>query len=426
MRFQTVPQNFKVGIVIVLIVVGGIIAFKYFQPQTSSTPQYQTTTAEKGTLIIAISSAGQISTANNASVTTQASGVVKKIFVQNGDQIKVGAPLLEIELDRTARQKYAQALSSYKSAQNSLASAQARLHSLQSSMFAANQKFINDAVARDLADSDPTYIQQNADWLAAEADYKNQQNVISQAQTALNSAWLTLQQSSPTVYAPISGQVTGLSLQVGSVLSSSGSTDGESSSQELAHIVTTATPTVTIPLTEIDAPKVSIDDQATITFDAFPDKTYTGKIISIDTLGSTSSNVTTYPAVIALDTLSPELLGNMAAQVNIITDTKDQALLVPNSAVQNQNGTYSVQVMRDGQPTTVDVTIGLASDTQTEITSGLNEGDQVITSTITTQVNGNRTTTDQSTQGTSPFSAMSGNRSFGSMGGGRVQMIQGR
>ena len=247
------------------------------------------------------------------------------------------------------------------------------------------------------------FIISNDQWLASEAKYKIQQNTIAQAQTSLNNAWSSYQQVSPVIYAPISGTVNGLSLQIGSVITAQSNTSGTSTSQKIASILTDATPTVTVDLNEIDAPKVKIGDKVTVTVDAFSGKTYTGKVISIDTVGTVSSNVTTYPAVIKLDNKSPELFTNMSAEANIITDIKDNVLLVPVAAVQSQNGSFYVRVLKNGNTTQIPVEVGISSDTQTEIISGVNEGDTVVTS-----VTGQSSST--SGNSSSPFGGFGGNR----------------
>src|SRR3989344_6249573 len=84
----------------------------------------------------------------------------------------------------------------------------------------------------------PQYMSVNDEWLSAEAKYKQQENVVAQAQTALNTSWLTYQQSSSVIYAPISGTVTGLSLQTGSVLTAQSNTTGTAASQKIASIQT--------------------------------------------------------------------------------------------------------------------------------------------------------------------------------------------
>ena len=70
------------------------------------------------------------------------------------------------------------------------------LYTLQNQEFVANQKFINDKGIPNPTDTDkqdPVYIEENAAWLAAEAAYKNQTNVIAQAQANLNNASLAYQ-----------------------------------------------------------------------------------------------------------------------------------------------------------------------------------------------------------------------------------------
>ena len=344
--------------------------------------QYQTARAEKGTLIVSISTSGQVSSANNTSVTTQASGVVAKVYAQNGQLVKVGDKIAELELDLDGKLRSTQAWASYQGAKNNLESAKSTLYTLDSSMWAANRIFVNDALARGLLVYDPTYIQESDNWLAAEAKYINQSNVVNQSQTSVNSAWLSYQQVSPIIYAPISGTVTGLSLQKGIVLVAQSTTSGSASSQKIASIKTDAPAQLSVDLTEVDVTKIEIGDKATITLDAFPDKTYTGKVISVDTIGSVSSGVTSYPAVIGLDAEAPEILPNMSVNAKIITSVVNDVILISSTAIQTTNGESMVKVLKDGQVSSVVVEIGEANDTQTAVISGLNEGDVIITGVI--------------------------------------------
>lgn len=406
-------------IIIVIFGVVGWYSYSYYFGQTENVVQYQTALVEKGNLVVSVTSSGQVSSTNNAAVTTQSSGVITAIFATNGTYVEAGDKIAEITLDQQGQQKYMQALSSYQSAQNSLASAKTKHFTLQAAMFDKWDTFKELAESGTYQNSDGTPNYQNRalpefhipekEWLAAEADYKNQEKVIAQAQTALSSAWYSLQQSSPIIYAPISGSVTGLSLQQGTVLaakSSSSSTDTSVSSNQVASIVTQANPSVTVNLTEIDVTKVSVGDKATITLDAFPDKTYTGNVLSIDTVGSISSGVTQYPTVIALGVTNPQILPNMSASAIIITDIKQNVLMVPVSAVTTVDGVSTVKVMKNDTPVETTVTTGLTSDTYTEIISGLSEGDTVVTSTVSAS-------TSSATQ-SSPFSPF-GNRSGGAV-----------
>lgn len=375
--------------------------------------QYQTVQAEKGTLITSISASGTVSQVSSVSITTNAAGVVKEVHVKDGDTVSKGDKIADIVLDTNSQQKQAAAWSSYLSTKNSLDGAQAKINSLQAAAFKANQTFMNDAVARSLVKDDPTYIQENALWLQAEADYKNQAAVITQAQASISSAWLSYIQLSSTINAPMAGKVSGLTLSVGSSIAAATNGSGSSGSDTSVGTITAEEGTLqaSVNLTEIDVVKVKPGQKVTLTLDAFPDKTFTGRVATVNTNGSVSSGVTTYPTTIIFDSALDSTYPNMGVNATIITDIKDNVILVPSAAVQTTNGQSMVRVMRNGQVTQIPVEIGNSNDTQTEIISGVNVGDEVVT--------GNTTPAGTGSQGgTSPFGGgFGGFRTGGGTGG---------
>lgn len=410
--FVTKSVGLRIFILFVIFGIVGSISYSLFSTKKSTT-QYQTGTVEKGILIVSVTGSGTVSSANNTNITTQATGVVSKLYVKDGDKVKSGDKIMEIDLDLDGKQTESQALSSYQSAKNNVDSAKANMYSMQSSMFTNWDTFMKiaqngtyeyeDGSPNNINRSLPEFHIANDNWLAAEAKYKIQQNIVYQSQTALNSAWSAYQKSSSIVYAPISGTVSGFALQLGSVISSNASSQNSNvSNTKIANVKTDATPIVSINLTEIDVPKITIGDKATITLDAYPDKTFTGKVVSIDTVGSITSGVSTYPTVIKLDTDTTTILPNMAVSASIITERKNDVLMVPSSSVQqNEDGSSYVQIMKNNLVSKVNIETGISSDSQMEIVSGLSEGDVVVTATI-------KATTASSTSTTSPFSALGG------------------
>lgn len=411
----------RLGIIILILLIASWIGARRFISSKTSTPTYQTAKVEKGNLIVSVSVSGQVSNANSAEVTTQASGVVKTVYIKDGEQVKAGQKIADIDLDITGKQRAQAAYASYLSAQNNVETAKANLYTSQSTMLGEWESYMAKAQNSTYENSDDTpnisnrqlsdFVITQDDWLASEAKYKVQEKAITQSQTALSSSWYSYQQSSPTIASPISGVITGLSLQPGTVITAQTNSSGGSSSQRIASVKTQAPPTVNLNITQIDAPKIKAGNKATLTFDAFPDKTFTGEVVSIDTIGSESSGVTTYPAIVKLDTEIEGLLPNMSAQASIITATKNEVLLVPTTAIVSQDGVSYIRVMRNKQLTQVEVDMGLASDSQTEIVSGVNEGDTIVTS-IT-----NGSSQNTTTQSSSPFSPFgrtsgSGNRQF--------------
>jgi len=372
----------RVAIFLVVFIGLGVAGWMKFSGGQTGV-QYQTSKVEKGTIVSTVSASGRVLSANMISVTSGVSGVISKVYVKDGDKVATGQRIAEVTLDLAGQQKSAQAWSSYLAAKNSLDTANVSLYTLQSQLFAANQKFINDAVARDLESDDPTYIQENADWLAAEAKYKNQSAVINQSAAALSSVWLSYRSAAPVITAPVTGTVSDLSVVVGMVVG--GTLDGSSSSdsQRVAVIRTGNKPILSFDLPEIDVSNVKVEQKVTVSLDSLADKTFTGKVVAVDRIGSVSNNVTSYPAVVQLDADYAGILPNMAASAEIILDSKGDVLKVPSAAVREQDGVSVVRLLREGGEQEVTVEVGLSSDSETEIVSGLAEGDEVIMGTAT-------------------------------------------
>ncbi len=414
-----ISRHKKLLVVLVLVVVVGLIGFKFFGPKQASV-QTQTVTVERGTIVSGVSASGAVLSANFTPINTKASGTVAAVYVKDGDTVTSGQKIAEVTLSAEGQQANASAWANYQNAVSNLASANATAYSLKSAMLSSWDDFKSLAESGAYTNGDgsansgnraaPEFATAEADWQAAEAKYKNQQTAIAAAQSSLNSSYLTYQQTSGTVVAAAAGEIDSVTVAPGMVINSvaSTSTTDTGSTQRVAIIKNTNEPIVSANVSEVDVQKVKAGQKATVTLDSIADKTFTGKVVSVDRIGETSSNVTNYPVLIQLDTGSDSLLPNMAASANIILSTKADVLVVPTGAVQTQNGTSTVRVQRGGKEIQVEVKTGLVGDTQTEITSGLKEGDVVITGTTTTGT------------GSTTRSVFSGNSSFGggSFGGG--------
>lgn len=409
-RIKSFVLSHKIlSIVLVLIIFSALLFLHSRNGEVS--PTYQTATATKGTLISSVTASGTIVATNNIDVTSTANGQVSNVYVKEGDIVTKGQKLFQITLDATGEQREASAYSAYLSAQNALNSANAGYYTLQAAEFAANQKFINDAVARNLATNDPTYIQENDAWLAAEGNFNNAQNSISGAAASLTNAAISYSQASSVVVAPVAGTIQNITVVPGMAItnSTSSSSSNSTNSTTIANIETPGNPVATVNIAEIDVAKVKAGQKVTLTFDSIANVTFTGKVAGINKLGVVTSGVTNYPATIEFDSSSDQILPNMSVSASIITDIKDNVITVPSSSIQSQGGQSVVRELQNGKLVYVPVTTGETSDTDTEIISGVNEGDTVITAIITP------TTTSSSGSSTSPFSGL--NRGFGGGGG---------
>jgi multidrug efflux pump subunit AcrA (membrane-fusion protein) len=137
-----------------------------------------------------------------------------------------------------------------------------------------------------------------------------------------------------------------------------------------------------ISLNEIDITKIAVGQKATLTFDAIAGLTVDGTIAEIDTLSTTSSGVVTYTVKVAFDNTDPRIKPGMTVSADVLLQQKDNVIAVPNDAIKTVRGKsmVTIQDLASGATATkqVEVTTGISNDSQTEILSGLNEGDVVI------------------------------------------------
>lgn len=200
----------------------------------------------------------------------------------------------------------------------------------------------------------------------------------------------------------------------GKVGTITGTLGGEASGAAIATIVTDSK-FVNISVSENDIVKMKLGQKATITFDAIDDLTLVGTISQINETGLVSSGIVSYGVKIAFNDLTDKVRTGMSATANIVVDVATDVLAVPNGAVKsstsityvdtfnstsslvsNNIGTYTSSIL----PTRKTVTTGIVGDSYTEIISGLQEGNVVVTKTNTPSAT-SKTTTTNSTQNSS-------------------------
>jgi HlyD family secretion protein len=238
-----------------------------------------------------------------------------------------------------------------------------------------------------------------------ELDLRAKQLAVKQAEDNLTDAKADLQDY--YVFAPFDGVMASVDAQL-----------GETATTSLGSIITNQK-LATLTLNEVDVARVSIGQKATITFDAIDDLSITGTVVEIDTLGTVTQGVVSYAVKLSLDTEDSRVKSGMSVSANIIINSKADVLMLPSSTVKNKNGQTYVEVFdtplvmpTDGTqgatsttlPTQVNIEIGITDDTNTEIISGLKEGDEVVSRTITS------TTKSASTSAPSLLGGMGGAR----------------
>ena len=136
---------------------------------------------------------------------------------------------------------------------------------------------------------------------------------------------------------------------------------------------------VEVDVSEVDVNQIAVGQEARLTLDAAPDRTFSGVVSQVTLAGEVSQGVVTFPVTVEIADPDPALKPGMTAAVTIVTERVENVLLVPNRAVQAQSEQRTVVVMFEGQQISVPVTLGLSNESMSEVLEGgLQEGDSLV------------------------------------------------
>ena len=240
------------------------------------------------------------------------------------------------------------------------------------------QAIVNDANTITEDQETLQQLQQGPDQLDIQSDQlsiQQQQNALQQAETQL---------ADYTITAPIAGTIANLNLHVGDTVGSATNAATEITSEDIADL----------SLNEVDAAKVQAGQNVTLTFDAIPDLSLNGTVADVSPLGTVTQGVVSYDVKIGFTTQDPRVKAGMTVNADIQTAVHSNVLEVPASAVQTSNGqsyvlafdpplstSQTTGVTTSQTPAEIPVTIGISDNTNTEILSGLTQGQQIVSHT---------------------------------------------
>ncbi len=142
-----------------------------------------------------------------------------------------------------------------------------------------------------------------------------------------------------------------------------------------------------VEVDEIDIGRIKQGQPTTIIVDAFVEEELSGEVIDISPrpLAQEGNSIVTYEVTVAIDTdqSNPGLLSGMTATANIETRRLEEAVVIPNRAIQTERGpdgaTLFVEKLdEEGNPVRVEIEIGLRDGSTTEVLAGLEAGDQIL------------------------------------------------
>lgn len=378
-------------IIIGLVIIGGGYYWYAKAHASKGQIQYVTAPAQQGTLTMSVSGSGNVIVDQSATVDPTITGTVANLAVKVGDQVTKGQTLFSIVNDQLGL-NVTQAEASYQSAESAVVSAQASYHDTKKSSTSSHQ-----------------------DKEAAQSKIDSAQQSLDSAQASL--AYQQQQAAQRVVKAPISGTVNAINIKNGDDLSR---VSGSSSNAQAPIIIgDLGTLKAQVEVNEVDIPNVKVGQKATMTFSAIDGLTATGKVEKMDSLGTVSQGVVTYNVTIDFDSLDPRIRPEMSVSANIITEVRQDVITVPSGAVKTQGGNSNVEVLNSGNaPTQVPVQIGESNNTDTEITSGIKAGDNVVTQTIDPNAAGSSASSSSSRGGFGIFGGGGGGGAIRTGGGG--------
>jgi HlyD family secretion protein len=418
-----------------------MVGLGYTYSQESSVPTFLTAAVERGNISTLVKASGTVEAVVSVDVSSQLSRRIAEVFVGFNDAIKAGQPIAQIDPEifaaranearaalRVARATAQVEQAALERAKVAVANAQTakQLAEAQSAAAKARQdeverdlvrklelartgsgtqrelsqvRALRDAGAADLRASFEQ-IQMRVEAIAmaeaeqhmADANVENAQAVVEQRQAVLDQAQLDLDRT--VLRAPIDGVIIKRDVNPGQTVAVS------LEAKTLFKIANDLREMeVHGKIDEADVGQLRVGQAARFTVDAFPDRTFSGRVLQIRKSPEVVQNVVTYTTIISAPNPDLFLLPGMTAQLRIVVSDTDGILKIPSQALrfrpngvgptsddQNANPAGSAKVPSmvwlvgdDGRPKPIAVKLGASDDNGAAVLEGpLTEGQQVI------------------------------------------------
>jgi len=197
---------------------------------------------------------------------------------------------------------------------------------------------------------------------------KAQDNTIEQAQANVDA--LQSQLNDNYLTSPIDGIITEVNIKKGQVISPS---------ETAINMLSTEPFEIKVAIYEQDIVNVKVGDDVKINLVAFPQQTFDGKVLLVDPAETIIDNVVYYEVTIEFPNQPDGIKSGMTADITIEANKKENVLRVPKNAVVQMDSTETVQVVKNGKIENATIATGLEGNDYFEVTSGLSEGDEIIT-----------------------------------------------
>ncbi|MBM4278668.1 MAG: efflux RND transporter periplasmic adaptor subunit [Deltaproteobacteria bacterium] len=333
-------------IVVAILLTGGYFLYPMIN-QKSGNQKYRTLKVDRGEISVVVTATGTINPVVTVLVGSQISGTIKDLQADFNSRVREGQVIAQIDpaiFEAQVEQGRANVLNAQANllnAQANLKNAQANLNKAEISVIDTkrtldrNKELIEKKViaqaAFDTAQTnyDSAIAQREvakAQFESARAQLESSKAQIEQAKAGLKVSETNLRYT--TIRSPVNGIVISRNVDVGQTVAAS------LQAPTLFTIAKDLTQMqVDTNVSEADIGRIGIDQEATFTVDAYPDRTFRGKVSEIRNAPTTVQNVVTYNVVIQVDNSDLKLKPGMTANVSVMIEHRESVLRIPNSAL---------------------------------------------------------------------------------------------
>ena len=377
----------KILIILLIFGVGGYFIYDKFFKVKDEKVEFITKKAKKGSFSKKVDATGEIFATELIDVGAQVSGQIKKLYVKLGDQVKKGDMIASIDSStqqNSIDNKEAQ-LAIYKA---QLESAKVALNIAKTQFDRENALFAKNATSKQEFESAKNTFSANS------AKIKELEAQIKQTNIELSTAKINLGYTKIT--APRDGTVVSVQVEEGQTVNANQTTPTIVNIADLSHVK------MKMQIAEGDITKIKVGTPVEYSILSEPTKKFQTTVSSIDpglttlsdgSYGSSSSSKSSYSsssssssavyyyAQSIVDNKDGILRIGMTTQNELLIANVEDAIIVPSIGIKkDEKGNSYVYLLKDGKPVKTEVKTGIKDNLDTQIISGINEGDEIITS----------------------------------------------
>jgi len=332
-------------------------------------PEMHIAEVEQGNIADSILASGNLVFNTQVQLRSEVTGRVAKVFVEEGESVTEGDILMR--LDTTAfESEVARNKAVLRATEIDIKHSETRLKNIERQL--SRQKELYEV---GLAGQEVYENLQNARDLA-KIDIEAKREAYNQAQASLLIAEDRLNKS--VFRAPMSGLLASVNIKEGETVIA-GTTNIIGS--DLMLVADPSAILAELRVDETDIAGIKLDQHADIYAAAYPNQPFTGKVINIGTSAKNQagSQGLSFKVKVLLDATDRQLYAGMSCRAEIATSIAENGLKLPIEAIQKEDDSYFVwKLNADNTVTKTAVTVGISSDIEQALTSGVAKGDRIV------------------------------------------------